>query len=443
MRNVNPDDLDQLAKLFDGKGGIQDKLNEAFSRASNLGVDSTVTSLKPLRSWVTDTAPDLRKRAAIARLDKDDSEASAKWAGFDAKDLLKAGLIYKAPDVLLLANALASSDNSDADAFRRKSRESLDEWVDRLRAHAFASTPALKPYEKDIEKYLGTYGNVTGFIAHSGSASFHGGNLARILVGNSIAQGGWANGAKMWTARKMIDISRRYSWAPSRVAMWGRDLRRWEPPIRSLAAPGSWLPSKLGALASGSSAYQDINRFPLASTYIGGRIGMGLDWVRRSGVMDSPLLFSITGNKAINFLMGSGQRLGPRQPGEPLRKQRVRRQVRRRCRRSRLQRIPDRRDSSPQPLHDRGSRRYRSGLGRRQSRRTLGRHPGRRSEGQGLGGQQDFGDRVEHFFQSEGSRNKGKPDELVLTYEFQTLGNSLTRGKKAPAWATSNLKWSR
>jgi ATP phosphoribosyltransferase regulatory subunit HisZ len=67
---------DGLAKLLDGRGGVQDKLNEAFTRASNLGVSGKLTSLKPPRTWTGDTAPDLRRRSAIARL-----EDGAPWRG--------------------------------------------------------------------------------------------------------------------------------------------------------------------------------------------------------------------------------------------------------------------------------------------------------------------------------------------------------------------------
>ncbi|MEU8960925.1 PE-PGRS family protein [Streptomyces sp. NPDC048491] len=303
QRTVNPDDLDQLAKLIDGRGGVQDKIDEAFTRASSLGVSSKLSELKPMRAWATNTAPDLRRRAAIGRLEDGDPEAGAKWAGFDAKDLAKGALIYTAPDVLLLANAVVSSDNPDP-AFHRKSQESLDEWVDRLRAHAFASIPALKPYEKDIEKFLGTYGDVTGVVSHGGSALFHSGNLTRILVGNSIAEGGWANGAKMYFARK-LQLTPGGIPGSANMARWGRDLERWVPPIRSLSAPGTWLPSKLGALASGSAAYQDASRIPTVSGYLGTRIGMGMDWVRRSGVMTTPRLFGISGNSAIDFFVGS------------------------------------------------------------------------------------------------------------------------------------------
>ena len=87
MRNVNPDDLDQLAKLLDGRGGVQDKVDEAFTRASRLGVTSKLTTLKPLSGWVKDTAPDLRKRAVYARLESGDPQAGLMWAGFSAKEI--------------------------------------------------------------------------------------------------------------------------------------------------------------------------------------------------------------------------------------------------------------------------------------------------------------------------------------------------------------------
>lgn len=89
VRTVNPQDLEQLAKLLDGRGGLQDKLDEAFTRASSLGVTSKLTTLRPLRSWATDTAPDLRKRATFARLEDGDPEAGLRWAGFTDKELAR------------------------------------------------------------------------------------------------------------------------------------------------------------------------------------------------------------------------------------------------------------------------------------------------------------------------------------------------------------------
>nr|WSX50420.1 PE-PGRS family protein [Streptomyces sp. NBC_00974] len=305
MRNVNPEQLDELAKLLDGRGGARDGLDEAFTRASALGVSSKLATLRPLRTWAAETAPDLRKRAHIARLEDGDPEAGAKWAGFDAGDVAKAGLIFYAPDVLLLVNAMANSGGPESAVFRRQSNESLDDWVDRLRAHAFASIPALAPYEKQIEEFLGIYGDVTGVLGHGGTATFHAGNLTRVLVGNSVASGGWANSLKLWTSTRMRVLGAQ-SWAPSRIGVWGRDLRAWNPPIRSLSAPGSWLPGSLSSLASGNAAYQNSTRIPGVGSYISTQIGTGFNWLRTSGVMNSPILgTTLTANKTINMLVGS------------------------------------------------------------------------------------------------------------------------------------------
>ncbi|MFD9307483.1 PE-PGRS family protein [Streptomyces sp. NPDC060048] len=305
MRNVNPDQLDQLARLLDGRGGAQDNIDEAFTRASSLGVSSKVAALRPMRTWASENAPDLRRRAVIGRLEDGDPEAGAKWAGFDAKDVAKAGLIYAAPDVLLLVNAMASSDGPESAVFRRQSNESLADWVDRLRAHAFASIPALAPYEKQIEQFLGIYGDVTGVLGTGGVATFHAGNVTRVLVGNSVAQGGWANSLKLWASRQLRILGSR-PWAPNKFGAWGRNLRDWSPPIRSLAAPGSWLPGSLSALAAGNPLYQNATQVPGVGGYVAGHIGTGFNWLRNSGVMNSPILgTTLTANRTINFLVGS------------------------------------------------------------------------------------------------------------------------------------------
>ncbi|MER7970624.1 hypothetical protein ABTX35_16770 [Streptomyces sp. NPDC096080] len=116
MRTVDPDDLERLAKMLDGRGGVQDGLDEAFSRASRLGVSSKLTALRPLRSWVTETAPDLRKRASIARLEDGDPEAGLRWAGFSAEELKKYEGQGLSPDQLLLANSVAASDDPAAES---------------------------------------------------------------------------------------------------------------------------------------------------------------------------------------------------------------------------------------------------------------------------------------------------------------------------------------
>ncbi|WP_328537320.1 PE-PGRS family protein [Streptomyces sp. NBC_00344] len=304
MRVVDPDDLDQLATLLDGRRGVLENVDEAFARASRLGVTDNVAALKPMRSWAHRTAPDLRRRAAIGRLENGDHEAGLTWAGFGAKDIAEAALLFTAPDVLLLANFMASSDDTRVVAFRRKKNESIDDWVDRLRAHALASIPGLGSHEKKIQQTLGIYGDITGALSHGGAAIYRGHAITRILIGNSIGRG-WLKPGGLWASRNLRALSRRYSWLPSQVGRWSAELADWNPAIRSIAYPGSWLPSSLSALGSGSRVYTDANRIPFVSTFIGRQIGAGFDCIRRSRFMTSSIMFDMTGNKVVDFLVGS------------------------------------------------------------------------------------------------------------------------------------------
>ncbi|MFR0358965.1 PE-PGRS family protein [Streptomyces sediminimaris] len=304
MRNVNPDDLDQLAKLLDGRGGVQDQLDEAFTRASRLGVSGTLAPVKPLRTWISDTSPDLRRRAAVARLEDGDPAAGLKWAGFDPKDIIKAGVSLKAPGILLIANAMATNGDPHTEAFRRKSRESLDDWVDRMRAHGIAQIPALKPYEKEIAEILGDVGDATSTLSRGGSAAFHSVNLTKVLVGNSITQGA----LRVHKARFAGSLQRfqgRYTWVPEKVAEWAVRLDEWNPPVKSLAAPGTWLPSRLAGLASGNAVYQDASRVPFLNGSILSRVGEVYDDVRAHRLMNTRVLFGLSGNKLIDGIVGS------------------------------------------------------------------------------------------------------------------------------------------
>ncbi|MET7936470.1 mucin-2 [Streptomyces sp. NPDC005322] len=133
MRNVNPGDLEQLAKLLEGKGGTRDKLDEAFTRASTLRVTDKLASLKPLRTWVNETGPDLRKRAAIARAEDGDPLGGLLWAGFSMKE---AKLLALNPDIALLAGAAAASGERDFEWIKRQKNESLDDWRTRVKGEA-------------------------------------------------------------------------------------------------------------------------------------------------------------------------------------------------------------------------------------------------------------------------------------------------------------------
>lgn len=290
---ANPDDLDQLAKLLDGRGGVQDKLDEAFTRASRLGVSSKLTSLRPMRSWVSDTAPDLRKRAGIARLESGDPEAGMRWAGFDPKDIEKylkdhngKGL---SPDEILLANSVAASDDPDADVFKRKSNESLNDWISRIKTHALEQIPGLKPHAATIVSIIDLYGDWKSVNGTMATVTIQGAALTKILVGNSFKSGP----LRTWKTR--IGVTLRGS--NNGLLRWsGTKLIRYTPKVRSLGAPGSWFPSKLSQWA------QSI---PGTKGKIADLTGEAYNAVRGLSIMDSPIWKGVSVNRAIDFVVGS------------------------------------------------------------------------------------------------------------------------------------------
>ncbi|MER0240732.1 PE-PGRS family protein [Streptomyces sp. HSW2009] len=289
MRNVNPGDLEQLAKLIDGKGGVDDNLREAFTRASTLGVTDRLAALKPMSSWVRDSGADLRKRAAIARLEDGDPEAGLRWAGFTDEDLKKYKGEGLTPDALLLANSVAASDDPKAKVFERQSNESLADWLDRIKAHAVGKIPGLAPHESTIQTMIGLYGDWKSVNGTAAVITIQSAALTKVLVGNSMARGP----LRAWKTR--IGVAMRGS-SNGRVQQWGGKLIRMKLPIRSLSAPGSWLPSKLSQWA---------NRVPGTSGMIADRTGQLFDAARRLPFMNSPIWRGLTANKAINAIVGS------------------------------------------------------------------------------------------------------------------------------------------
>ncbi len=294
-RAADPEHLEQLAKLLDGRGGVQDKVDEAFTRASRLGVTSKVSSLTPLRSWIKDTGPDLRKRAVFARLEDGDPEAGLRWAGFSPEDLKKYDGELLTPDSLLLANSLAASEDPHAYEFKRQPDESLNDWIQRMEAHALTRIPGLQPHEQTVDTLLGLFGDWTSVTAATAVVSLQGSSLTKVLVGNSVKQGAFRAWKTQVGAAMRASNSR---W----LQKGGTALIKWSPKIRSLSAPGSWLPGQLGNMLSRSSLYQRIASVPGTAGVRGDLFGTAWNAFRSSALMQH-----VNANGLIDFVVGSDE----------------------------------------------------------------------------------------------------------------------------------------
>lgn len=297
MRNVNPGDLEDLATLIDGRDGLGGRLGEAFTRASQLGVSSELTVLRPLTTWVSDTAPDLRKRAAIGRLEDGDPTAGLLAAGFTPEELENYnGEI--APGTLVLANSVAQSDDPKADEFDRQNGESLTDYITRLEAHALSKLPGLEAHEQTLAKVISIGGDVLTLTTVAGVVTFQGSSLVKTLGGNAFKQG-WGKDLKEKGALRLRRSGIR------KLVRAGRKIDAWSPPIRSLSAPGSWLPGRLGAwTATQSSTYQQVTRVPMTGGLLGDRWGNMYDAFRRNRFMDATWR-GMSANRGIDLLVGS------------------------------------------------------------------------------------------------------------------------------------------
>ncbi|MEL3944807.1 MULTISPECIES: PE-PGRS family protein [Streptomyces] len=247
MRNVNPDDLDQLAKLMDGKGGLADKLDEAFTRASTLGVSDKLGPIKPMRTWVTTTPPDLRKRATLVRGEQ---------------------------------------------LFERGHRETYSDWLARIEAYYLAKVPGLKEIgEKDLEKFI------KGVTELAGAARIGGWTMATSLImGNVYLKNSWHSGLlRAAVASEWLNKSGTFR---GFVAAGLGRISRGE--LRSLTAPGSWLPGKLGGLFARSTLYQRASRIPFSAGYRADLLGRGWDGFRSLPGVRAPLVA-----RGIDFVVGS------------------------------------------------------------------------------------------------------------------------------------------
>ncbi|MFJ2818341.1 mucin-2 [Streptomyces sp. NPDC087294] len=158
-RMGNPDDLEHLAKLFDGRGNLRDRLDEAFTRASHLGVRDTLSPIKPMVSWTDDTAVDLRRRAAVLRAENGDPKAAALYAGFKPEDL-KGGSLP--PEAMLIANAsVADGSKFDSAWLKRKPGETYQDWLQRIPGDAVAKVSG----DENLGEVVGDYISLTALAS--------------------------------------------------------------------------------------------------------------------------------------------------------------------------------------------------------------------------------------------------------------------------------------
>ncbi|MFD9307495.1 mucin-2 [Streptomyces sp. NPDC060048] len=175
MRKANPEDLEQLAKLLDGRGGSKDQIAEAFTRASSLGVTAKLGPLRPVQTWTAETAPDLRKRAGILKAENGDPTGGFLWAGFSAED---AALLALNPQLAILAGAASLADDGSFDWVKRQKNETYSDWQNRMKSDAVAKITG----DKKMGEVVADYYDLVEFVQSAPGALFKGGKGAWDLI---------------------------------------------------------------------------------------------------------------------------------------------------------------------------------------------------------------------------------------------------------------------
>lgn len=198
MRSVNPDDLEQLAALLDGADptSLKYATDSVFRRAATLNVTSKLATLHPMAAWATETAPDLRRRAARTRLDNGDLTGGLRWAGFTPDELKNTRLLDP------------------------------ETYLDRLRATALTSIPGLQRFEPAVEYLIGAYGDWKSVTDSTGHVIVQGTALTKVLLGNAF-KSTYGEAWKNWAARGIQRVPLRNLCIPAPSAPRGAP--RWSP----------------------------------------------------------------------------------------------------------------------------------------------------------------------------------------------------------------------
>jgi hypothetical protein len=278
IRSVNPDDLEELARLLDGGsggGGLEGALSDIFTRATGLNASDEVSALRPIQTWASETAPDLRRRAGYARLDEGDPTAGLLLAGFTPEELANYGEEVSLDDLITL-NALAANGNAEDDVFTRQHREEIDEYLARIAAHYAEQLPFLEGHAETIQSLI-MFG-IDGL--------------------NVSAAGGVVLGQTM----SLYRVWRGY-------------------PGAALSAPGTWLPGQLARYLRTNPTINRLLMIPGQRAYAIESAIFGRGWdLARSSTLANRGLYGLSANSLANFLVGNDRlaRLLSYHPGMPV-----------------------------------------------------------------------------------------------------------------------------
>ncbi|MEU8274208.1 hypothetical protein ACFYOK_05910 [Microbispora bryophytorum] len=237
-RSFKPEELERLAGLMDD---LNRSADEVFKRAWPLQASQFVTPLGEMPGWGSDTAKELRRRAAIGRLQTGDPFAGLAWAGFPPLEIVANGNKID-PATLISVNSVADWANKTGNSdFQRKPGESLDDYLTRLKAAAVAhAIPALEPHEATVANILKIRGDVKGVAAAVPVVTTQAVSLSRVLFNNQILKP---------ALKTLIDTA-----AQGEANALAKKL---VPRTRSVAAPGNGLASLTRQLFMKSKLYRD------------------------------------------------------------------------------------------------------------------------------------------------------------------------------------------
>ncbi|MEV4296184.1 hypothetical protein [Microbispora rosea] len=237
-RSFRPEELERLAGLMDD---LNRSADEVFKRAWPLQASQFVTPLGEMPRWGSDTAKDLRQRAAIGRLQTGDPFAGLAWAGFPPLEIVANGNKID-PATLISVNSVADWANKTGNSdFQRQPGESLDDYLTRLEAAAVAhAIPALEPHEATVANVLKILGDVQGVTSTAPIVTTQAVSLSRVLFNNQVLKP---------ALKTLID-----------TAVQGKAnalASKLIPRTRSVAAPGTGLAGLTRQLFMKSKLYRD------------------------------------------------------------------------------------------------------------------------------------------------------------------------------------------